>query len=230
MKKSNWLNNYNFSLNLKIRSRKITRNNLTSDILPTTSNLTNIDVFAINDVKNYIEFDIILDQVNLESSQNSPFNWALIKTLKNSDIFEICQYISRNPTKAKGEIRLMFSEKFKINIPKSTFSGIINSKNFNKYLNEEYANIYNFDETALFYRLEPDKTLDDVPVSGNKSIESNNEIVLPDIKEVIYYIRQAWPNVTIATIKNCWLKCGIIKDVETQDIKITSQKVRINES
>ena len=43
------------------------------------------------------------------------------------------------------------------------------------------------------------------------SIENTGEIVLPDVKQAIYFIKESWEKVTSLTISNCWRHVGIVK-------------------
>ena len=69
--------------------------------------------------------------------------------------------------------------------------------NYSKYIKSWLTNgngrsikdIFNLDETALFYKLLPNRTLADGPVSGKKvkhcvkSVDEKNEIIMPDQQE-----------------------------------------------
>ncbi|CAB4491941.1 unnamed protein product [Rhizophagus irregularis] len=121
----------------------------------------------------------------------------------------------------------------------------------------EYAleDIYNCDETALFWQLEPSKTLAQGPVTGTKksknrvtilltciinsfkakyrkllvenrveeydiSQELNTSIAPVNIRNAIDFVVEAWNQVDLLTIKNCWLKTGIIPPDDERDVDI----------
>ncbi|CAG8678095.1 10747_t:CDS:2, partial [Acaulospora morrowiae] len=75
--------------------------------------------------------------------------------------------------------------------------------------------VYNADETELFFRLGPNKTL---ASKGDKAkvsqwihkLNEEQEMKKPNIKEVIEIVADAWNNVKQETIKNCWLSTGIL--------------------
>ena len=49
-----------------------------------------------------------------------------------------------------------------------------------------------------------------------KSLNTSSTLIMPNIKEALYLIVNAWKEVTPTTIHNCWKKVGIIND----DVKI----------
>ncbi|CAG8672506.1 16720_t:CDS:2, partial [Acaulospora morrowiae] len=76
-------------------------------------------------------------------------------------------------------------------------------------------NVYNTDETGLFFRLGPNKTL---ASKGDKAkvsqwiheLNKGQKIKKPNIKEAIEIVADAWDNVKQETIKNCWLSTEIL--------------------
>ena len=41
-----------------------------------------------------------------------------------------------------------------------------------------------------------------------KKIDESDELIMPDMKEAIFFIKDAWINVSKETIANCWRKAG----------------------
>ena len=41
-----------------------------------------------------------------------------------------------------------------------------------------------------------------------KKIDECEELIMPDMKEAIFFIKDAWLNVSKETIANCWRKAG----------------------
>ena len=48
--------------------------------------------------------------------------------------------------------------------------------------------------------------------------EEKNKYEEIDVKQAIYYIREAWREVSKQTIKNCWKKTRITNDEENEDV------------
>ncbi|CAG8678596.1 5736_t:CDS:2, partial [Acaulospora morrowiae] len=65
--------------------------------------------------------------------------------------------------------------------------------------------VYNADETGLFFCLGLNKTL---ASKGDKV--KGQEMKKPNIKEAIEIVADTWDNVKQETIKNCWLSTGIL--------------------
>ena len=73
------------------------------------------------------------------------------------------------------------------------------------------------------------------------SIEKEDKIVQPDLKQAMYYVREAWLKVSESTVLNCWRHCNIVdaiqgvgplKDKEYNDnvemIKQKAQRIDLN--
>ncbi|GBB99166.1 hypothetical protein RclHR1_34380001, partial [Rhizophagus clarus] len=71
--------------------------------------------------------------------------------------------------------------------------------------------IYNADETGLFFKMEPNQTLGTNSTSDHRKNKLN-------IKVVINYITDAWSNITQTTIQNCWIKTGILPSGNIKDV------------
>ena len=50
--------------------------------------------------------------------------------------------------------------------------------------------------------------------------EEKNKYEEIDVKQAIYYIREAWREVSKQTIKNCWKKTRITNDEENEDVAL----------
>jgi hypothetical protein len=42
----------------------------------------------------------------------------------------------------------------------------------------------------------------------NFLLDECEELIMPDMKEAIFFIKDAWLNVSMETIANCWRKAG----------------------
>ncbi|CAG8623907.1 3730_t:CDS:2, partial [Acaulospora morrowiae] len=81
--------------------------------------------------------------------------------------------------------------------------------------------VYNCDETGLFWRMEPSKTLSIHPLKGTKqtkdrvnaydeSVASGKPITPLTIMDAITFTAQAWDYVKSSSIRSSWIKTGIL--------------------
>ena len=54
--------------------------------------------------------------------------------------------------------------------------------------------------------------------------EEKNKYEEIDLKQAIYYIREAWREVSKQTIKNCWKKTRITNDEENEDVVLVLEE------
>jgi len=54
--------------------------------------------------------------------------------------------------------------------------------------------------------------------------EEKNKYEEIDVKQAIYYIREAWREVSKQTIKNCWKKTKITNDEENEDVVLVLEE------
>ncbi|PKC67732.1 hypothetical protein RhiirA1_458039, partial [Rhizophagus irregularis] len=60
--------------------------------------------------------------------------------------------------------------------------------------------------------------------------EYGTELGEIDIKKCIKYIAHAWDNITNDTIKNCWLKAGIIPEYGLEEVQVLINKLDFEDS
>ena len=51
------------------------------------------------------------------------------------------------------------------------------------------------------------------------TVEEKNELIMPNLKEAICMVREAWNKVSCKTIANCWRHAGNYKDELYNKIK-----------
>ncbi|CAG8568635.1 723_t:CDS:2 [Ambispora gerdemannii] len=103
-------------------------------------------------------------------------------------------------------------------------------------------NVFNCDETALFYHLNSIKTLAHGPITGRKKAkdcvilmftnQSISNIPQTNIREAIEFVRIAWNQVSTETITHAWQKMGIIPNnmtVENEEDVVSSTNMELIE-
>ncbi|CAG8645566.1 5375_t:CDS:2, partial [Dentiscutata heterogama] len=80
------------------------------------------------------------------------------------------------------------------------------------------CNIYNIDETGLFYSIAPDCTIMSCQVEGSKK----------DKLQGMRWAKIAWNEVTVETIKNCWAYTKIISSHDESGMSIVSKSGNVS--
>ena len=61
-----------------------------------------------------------------------------------------------------------------------------------------------------YYQKHPSLKQTELIKHFNKILEIKDELVMPNVKEAIYMIKEAWDKVSRETIVNCWRHAGNI--------------------
>ncbi|KAL4149360.1 hypothetical protein QTP88_003322 [Uroleucon formosanum] len=75
-------------------------------------------------------------------------------------------------------------------------------------------NVFNADETGLFFKCLPDRTL---TYKNEKCHGDNNDFPKVTILTAITMSHKAWNNVTGQTIRNCFRTCGFVKAIDREE-------------